>query len=85
LGFSSYEFQGDDTPGEERVHIEGCEYSKNKLAPMYGTSKFDAWKAHGLYQLYNILHRIFRGSIAPSYINLDDHRGGLVNLVYYSH
>ena len=34
--------------------------------------------------LYNTLLRIFRNSIAPEIGNLDDIRGGLVNLMVYA-
>ena len=80
-----YPFEDANTPSGERVHTIGQEYSKSRLAPLYGISDFVPGKTNGLRQLYNILMRLFRENIAPSSGNADDIRSGLVNLMYYAH
>ena len=81
-----YEYGGaNDTSYAKRMHVEGVQYSKKKLAPLYASGEFEPGKAKGLKLLYNILLRIFRENIVPSSGNVDDIRGALVNLLLYSH
>jgi hypothetical protein len=45
--------------GKGCMHVEGVQYSKKKLAPLYASEEFEAGKAKGLKLFYNILLRIF--------------------------
>jgi hypothetical protein len=74
------------------MHIEGVAYDKKTLKPPYGKLTASAKKkevvlgeAYGFKTCYNILIRLFRENIAPSVGNLDAIRGGLINLLSYSH
>ena len=66
------------------MHVTCMDPNKGKLLPLYG-SHGTPGKAHHLKQLYNILLCMFRENIAPKAGNLDDIRGGLVNLMYHAH
>jgi hypothetical protein len=76
------------------MHLSGVSYNKKALAPLYGKLTKDAidqgkkivvGNSYGLRTRYNILLRLFHENIAPSAGNLDALRGGLVNLLAYSH
>jgi hypothetical protein len=60
------------------------EYDKQKLATLY-CSKGKIGGAKGLRTLNNMLICMSSERIAPCVGNLDSIRGGLVNLLYYSH
>jgi hypothetical protein len=69
------------------MHVDGEYYEKKKLAPLYSGNdkKIVIGGTLGLSQRSNVLLRIFRASIAPQAGNIDAIRGGLVNLLAYSH
>jgi hypothetical protein len=76
------------------MHLSGVAYNKKVIAPLYGKLTKDAidqgkkivvGDSYGLRTRYNLLLRLFRENIAPSAGNLDSLRGGLVNLLAYSH
>ena len=61
LGFV---FKGDTVSVGRKMHVEGVDYDKKKLAPL--VSKEGALAtSKGLKPIYNILIRMFRESIAP--------------------
>ena len=68
-------------PGEERLHVVGVEYDKQKLKDIYGRNGVIG-NTTGLLPLYDILIRMFRESIAPSAGNNDAIRGALVHLLH---
>jgi hypothetical protein len=69
------------------MHVEGENYDKKLLAPLYSRSdaKVVIGDAFGLHNRYNTLLSIFRANIATSAGNLDAIREGIVNLMIYSH
>ena len=79
-----YGYAGAEIESGTRMHVAGVDPDKGKLLPLYG-SRGVPGKARYLKQLYNILLRMFRENIAPQAGNLDDIRGGLVNLMYHAH
>jgi hypothetical protein len=89
-----YPFKGNHMPCGTRMHLFGVAYNKKALAPLYGKltkyaidqgKKIVVGDSYGLRTRYNILLRLFCENIAPSAGNLDALRGGLVNLLAYSH
>jgi hypothetical protein len=91
-GHLGYAFAGANIASGLRMHIEGVAYDKKTLKPLYGKLAPSAKRkeiglgdAYGFKTRYNILLRLFRETIAPSAGNLDAIRGGLVNLLAYSH
>jgi hypothetical protein len=89
-----YPFKGNHVPCGTRMHLSGVAYNKKMLAPLYGKLTKDAidqgkkivvGDSYGLRTRYNILLCLFHENIAPSVGNLDALRGGLVNLLAYSH
>jgi hypothetical protein len=87
-----YAFAGANTASGLRMHIEGMAYDKKTLKPLYGKLAPSAKRkeivlgdAYGFKTRYNILLCLFHENIAPSARNLDAIRGGLVNLLAYSH
>jgi hypothetical protein len=87
-----YSFAGATAATGLRMHIEGVAYNKKSLKPLYGKLAPHAKKkevvlgeAYELKTRYNISLCLFRENIAPSAGNLDANRGGLVNLLAYSH
>jgi hypothetical protein len=87
-------FKGNHEPGGARMHLDGVAYNKKVLSPLYGKLTKDAidqgkrivvGESYGLKTRYNLLLHLFRENIAPSAGNLDALRGGLVNLLAYSH
>jgi hypothetical protein len=91
-GHLGYAFVGANTASGLRMHIEGVAYDKKSLKPIYGKLAPSAKRkeivlgdAYGFKTRYNILLRLFRENISPSAGNLDAIRGGLVNLLAYSH
>jgi hypothetical protein len=92
VGHLGYAFVGANTASGLSMHIEGVGYDKKTLKPLYGKLTPSAKRkeivlgdAYGFKTRYNILLRLFRENIAPSVGNLDATRGGLVNLLAYSH
>jgi hypothetical protein len=79
-----YEFRGANTALGRRMHIEGQEYNKKQLLPLYLNPKH-VGKAKGLSTLGNTLLRLFRETVAPKAGNLDDLRSGVINLLGYAH
>ena len=66
------------------MHIPGVAPLKAELTPLYLNDAFTPGKTYGLTRLFNTILRIFRNNIAPEAGNLDDIRGGLVNLLVYA-
>ena len=54
------------------------------MAPLYLNDTYIPGKSRGLSGMDNTLLRIFKNNIAPEIGNLDDIRGGLVNLMVYA-
>jgi hypothetical protein len=87
-----YSFAGATTATVLRMHVECVAYNKKTLTPLYGNLAPHAKKKEivigdtfGLKIRYIILLCLFRENIAPSTGNLNAIRGGLVNLLAYSH
>ena len=80
-----YPFTSVDVPNGTRMHAENGYYNKEELSPLYLNATFVRGGSQGLSGLYNTLLRIFRNNIAPEKGNLDAIRGGLINLLVYTH
>jgi hypothetical protein len=62
-----YEYGGaEDASYGKRMHVEGMQYSKKKLAPLYASADFEPGNAKDLKLHYNIVLRIFWENIVPS-------------------
>ena len=79
-----YPFIAVNEPAGARMHSEHDVYDKEEMAPLYINDTYLPGKSRGLSRLYNTLLRIFRNNIAPEIGNLDDIRGGLINLLVYA-
>jgi hypothetical protein len=89
-----YPFKGNHEPSGARMHLSGVAYNKKVLAPLYGKltkdvihqgKKIVVGDSYGLRTRYNLILCLFCENIAPSACYLDALRGGLVNLLAYSH
>jgi hypothetical protein len=82
-----YGFRGATSPSGIRMHVDGEYYEKKKLDPLYTDDdmKIVMGSTLGLSQHSSVLLRMFWASIAPQAGNIDIIRGGLLNLMAYSH
>ncbi|KAM0923776.1 hypothetical protein ACQ4PT_005302 [Festuca glaucescens] len=79
-----YDFISAEDPCGARMHTPGVAPLKAEMTPLYLSDAFTPGKTYGLNRLFNTLLCIFRNNIAPEARNLDDIRGGLVNLLVYA-
>ena len=66
------------------MHISGV-IDKRQLAPIYNSNEVVFGQASDIKDIYNIFLRMFRHTIAPQASNIDQLRGGLVNLMAHAH
>ena len=71
-------------PSGKRMHISGV-IDKRQLAPIYNSNEVVFGQASDIKDVYNIFLRMFRHTIAPQAGNIDQLRGGLVNLMAHAH
>ena len=67
-----------------RMHNQGMN-DKRKLAPIYAAEDVIFGQSTDIKTVYNTMLRMFRHTIAPQAGNIDQLRGGLVNLMAHSH
>ena len=79
-----YPYNGASKSAGRRMHQNGVYYDKKLLAPLVAKEGAIA-TTKGLKQVYNIVIRMCRWSIAPQAGNMDAIRGGLVNLMLFAH
>ena len=79
-----YEDRGDDTPSGWRNYGEGLSSHRDVLAPITMEGGTPGKTAH-LCQTYEILHRIYRETIAPRVGNWDEVHGYMIDMLKNSH
>jgi len=76
-----YEDRGKNTPVGFRCHNNDRPMKKDVLAPLYIQGRGVAGKIKGLLPTYDILHCVFRETIAPQAGNVDEMHGFMVDLM----
>ena len=82
-GMLGYPFDPEQASGA-RMHNTGMK-DKRKLAPIYAAEDVVFGQASDIKPVYNTMLQMFRHTIAPQAGNIDQIRGGLVNLMAHAH
>ncbi|KAK1668094.1 hypothetical protein QYE76_056253 [Lolium multiflorum] len=68
-----------------RIHLQAKPMAKEKMADLYIRGRMLCGSTKGLLPVYDIMNRIYRGTINPKHTNHDEVHGFLVNLLVRTH